>query len=64
MQEKSTTKERIEPAKNNVIDITGNNRNQQLTDKEEDLEINAGKDRVGFVALRRSAKKDGKHDRY
>ncbi|WP_446811329.1 hypothetical protein ACH50O_07135 [Methylomonas sp. 2BW1-5-20] len=64
MQEESKPKDRIQPAKNNVIDITGNSRNQQLTGKEEDLEMNAGKDRVGFVALRRSAKKDGKNDRY
>ncbi|WP_187300277.1 hypothetical protein [Methylomonas denitrificans] len=54
-----------ETHKGQVVDITGNSRNDDMAmEPEDDLRMTAGKDRVGFVAVRRNAKKSDKNDRY
>ena len=53
-----------ETNKGQAVDITGNSRNDVAMVPEDDLQMTAGKDRVGFVAIRRNGKKSGKNDRY
>lgn len=57
-------KGRVEFDKDNLVEIAGNRRNEMLTDAEDDVQMHAGRDRVGFVAIRRNTKKGGKDDRY
>ncbi|WP_195880891.1 hypothetical protein [Methylomonas fluvii] len=47
-----------------LLDIQGNSRSDIATEYEDDLQMTAGKDRVGFVVIRRNAKKGDKSDRY
>ncbi|WP_445369608.1 hypothetical protein ACH5Y9_10795 [Methylomonas sp. BW4-1] len=61
---KAPKKDLVETGKGQAGEITGNTRDDKAMEVEYDLRMNAGKDRVGFVAFRRKAKKGDKNDRY
>jgi len=61
---KAPKKDSVETGKSQAGEITGNTRDDKTMEVEDDLKMSAGKDRVGFVALRRKAKKGDKNDRY
>lgn len=57
-------KGRVEFDQDNLVEIAGNKRNEMLSDAEDDVQMHAGRDRVGFVAVRRHTRKNSKDERY
>ncbi|WGS88234.1 hypothetical protein [Methylomonas sp. UP202] len=47
-----------------AVEIRGNRRHDIAEDYEDDLQMTAGRDRGGFIPVRRNAKKAEKSDRY